>query len=119
MALDFKAQVKRDIHNVFLNADEHADLIKVEYNDRAKIIPVVIDNDEARDRGRLSNDSSTGGQKIQGIHVADMVVYISFEDLGIVPRKDRRIKIGVCEYSIIKVSFDEGMITLDLEEYDE
>ncbi|MCL1903992.1 MAG: hypothetical protein FWF94_06210 [Oscillospiraceae bacterium] len=116
--MTFKESVKKDIHRVFLNVDEHADLSDVQYNGKDYHIPVVIDRDGARERGRLSNDNN-GGQKIQGIYISDMVVYISFDDLGIVPRKDTRITIDGDEYSVVKSAVDAGIITLDLEEYDE
>ena len=116
--MTFKEAVQNDIHRVFLNADEHADLTDVHYNNKDYHIPVVIDRDGARERGRLSNDNN-GGQKIQGIYISDMVVYISFDDLGILPNKNAPIWIDGDKYNIIDVSLDAGMILLELEEYDE
>jgi hypothetical protein len=54
-----------------------------------------------------------------GVFIADTTVYISFYDLKIVPRKETEIVIDGTGYNIIRVGYDAGMITLDLEVYDE
>jgi len=109
----FKKQIKRDLETVFFNADEHADKVKVLYNNKNYKIPVVFDSEEARERKKLSNDNA------EGVFVSAMTVYISFADLGILPRKETNITISGEEYRIIKASFDAGQITLDLEVFDE
>jgi len=120
MALpSFKETVEQDIHNIFLNTNEFAENLDVKYSDREYNIPVVIDRDVSRERGRLSNDSNAGGQRVQGIFISELVAYISFTDLGIVPNKNTPIWIDGDKYNIVNVSSNMGMITLDLEEYDE
>ncbi len=105
----FKAQAKRDLKAVFHNANEHADKLKVEYNGKKYVIPIVIDHEGARDRAKPSSDHA------DGIFIADLTVYISFYDLGIVPCKETKINIDDAMYNIVRVGFDEGEITLDLE----
>jgi hypothetical protein len=109
----FKAQIARDLKNVFHNAEEHADKVRVKYNGKPFCIPVVIDHEGARDRAKPSGDNA------DGIFVADLTVYISFYDLKIVPRKDTEIVIDETAYNIARVGFDAGEITLDLEMLDE
>ena len=113
MAAGFKAQIQRDLEAVFHNTDEHADMVNVEYNGATYNIPVVIDHEGANDRRKLANDHA------DGIFIADLTVYISFYDLQIVPRKETEIVIDDTAYSIKRVGFDAGEITLDLELLDE
>jgi hypothetical protein len=109
----FKAQLARDIKTVFHNAAEFADKINVEYNGKSLCIPVVIDHEGARDRAKPSSDHA------DGIFIADLTVYIDFTDLKIVPRKETAITIDETEYNIMRVGYDAGEITLDLELLDE
>lgn len=109
----FKDQIVRDIAAVFQNAEEFADFMDVEYNGKNYNIPVVIDSEIAKDRKKSVKDNS------EGVYSVDITAFISFKDLGIVPRKETEIKIGGVEYSIVNVAFDVGEITLDLEMLDE
>lgn len=109
----FKDQIAHDIAAVFHNADEFADFMDVEYNGKSYNIPVVIDSEIAKDRKKTVKDNA------EGIYTVDITAFMSFEDLGIVPRKETEIKIGGVEYSIVNVAFDAGEITLDLEMLDE
>ena len=113
MAAGFKEQVKRDIAAVFNNADEHADKVNVKYNGRDYSISVIIDSAEARERVKPSTDHS------EGIFAADITAYMSFYDLGIVPRKNTPIVLDGTSYNIAHVAYDMGEITLDLEMLDE
>ena len=113
MAADFKAQVKRDLAAVFHNADEHADMMEVEYNGERYTIPVIIDSDSNKDRTKIMRDNA------DGVYVSDMTAFISFYDLKIMPRKETKITIGGIKYIIVRASFDMGSITLDLEVLDE
>ena len=109
----FKAQIERDLKEVFHNPEEHADMVTVEYNKKKYTIPVVIDHEGARDRAKPSSDHA------DGVFVADLTVYISFYDLKIVPRKETKIVIDETAYNIVRVGFEGGEITLDLELLDE
>lgn len=109
----FKAQCARDLKNVFHNAGEFADKIQVEYNGKKYNIPVVIDHEGARDRTKPSSDHA------DGVFIVDLTAYISFCDLKIMPRKETKIVIDETEFNIVRVGYDEGEITLDLELLDE
>lgn len=109
----FKDQIARDIAAVFHNTDEHADLMDVEYNGETYNIPVITDSEISKDRIKTMRDHA------EGLYIVDITVFISFEDLGILPRKETEIKIGGVEYRIVNTAFDAGEITLDLEMLDE
>jgi hypothetical protein len=109
----FKAQARRDLKAAFHNEREHADKTEVRYNGENYSIPIVVDSEGARERKRLANDNA------DGVFVADMTAYISFYDLGIVPRKETEIVIDDATYNIVRVGFDAGEIALDLEVLDE
>lgn len=110
----FKDQLKRDILDVFHNADEFAEAAEIEYNGRVyNDIPIVVDSDVAKERAKASGDNS------EGVYAVDLTVFVSFEDLEIVPRKETPITIDGVEYSIVNVAFNAGEITLDLEMLDE
>ncbi len=110
----FKEQVERDIEAVFHNTEEFSDFMEVEYNGEIyEDIPVVIDGEIAKDRTKAAGDNSVG------IFAVDITVFISFKDLKIVPRKETEITIGGVTYNIIRVAFNAGEITLDLEMLDE
>ncbi|MCL2694057.1 MAG: hypothetical protein FWE60_02995 [Oscillospiraceae bacterium] len=113
MAKGFKAQIRRDLEKVFHNADEHADMVDVEYSGKCYKIPVVIDSEGARERKRAAKDNA------QGIFTADLTVYINYADMKTMPRKEHRIKISGKQYNIVKSAFDAGSITLDLEDLEE
>jgi hypothetical protein len=113
MSAGFKAQVKRDLAAVFHNAQEHADMMKVEYNGKKYKIPVITDSDSNKDRVKVMRDNA------DGVFISDMTVFISLYDLKIVPRKETRIIIDDTEYMIVRVGNDAGGLTLDLEIFDE
>jgi len=109
----FKESVKRDIGRVFLNKEEHASVLDVTYNGEYYNIPVIIDHGGEKDRKQSANDHAAG------LFIADLTVYISFYDLGIVPRKNTPITVDGETYNIVTTANDEGVITLDLEVVDE
>jgi hypothetical protein len=111
--MTFKEQRELDIAATFLNTDEFAELLQVRYNGRDYNIPVVIDNDEERDRARAASDNAVG------VFTSAVRAFISFEDLGILPNKNTQITIDSERYDIMKSVLESGMITLELECYDE
>ena len=111
--MTFKEQIKNDISAVFHNPEEHADVVSVRYNRRQYEIPVVINHDGARDRKKPSADNA------DGIFAADLTVYMSSYDLGIMPRKNTSIEIGGDIFNIVRAGCDAGEIKLELERLDE
>ena len=109
----FKAQAKRDLAAVFHNAQEHADMTEVKYNGKTYNIPIVVDSDSNKDRVKIMRDNA------DGVFVSDMTVFISIDDIKVVPRKNTKIVIDDTEYMIHTSGFDAGNITLELEVLDE
>lgn len=111
--MNFKAQVERDIKTVFHNSDEHADVVVFHYDGKRYKAPVIMDYTGAVERTKRFNDYG------QGIFLVDVVMYVSFEDIKVIPRKDRTIEIGDDVFTIKKVEHEAGEIVLHLEMYDE
>lgn len=114
--MDFKTQLLKDL-SVFHNPSEFAVMTKIWYGGMHYTIPIVIDHEEATDRKRLRDDHA------EGIHQIDATVYISFNDLGIVPEKGCTIEIeeagAVKLYEIMKSDYEDGEIILELRAFDE
>jgi hypothetical protein len=111
--LTCKEQIAQDNAAVFQNPDEFADMKRVSYNEAVWEIPVVLDHEITTDRKIPSGDNA------KGIFLADVRAYINERDMGVIPRKGKRIKFGTREYKIAKVSVEMGVIILDLEAYGE
>lgn len=111
--MNFKSLIARDIKEVFHNSNEFAEKKIVIFNDYEYEIPIILDHTEAKDRKRPSGDNS------EGIFLVDVVAYISFEDLRIIPRKGQQIEIDDNLFNISTVSHEDGEIILGLEMMDE
>lgn len=120
----FKDMVEEDIHDVFLNTDEFADLHTVRYDGEVyENIPVVLMKVKEAERPALTDDH------IQGIHLVNATVHIALSDLnGIQPEQKKIISIddGVAlgkpffrRYRIVTSDCEMGMVVLELEAYDE
>jgi hypothetical protein len=109
--MDFKAQILKDLI-VFHNPGEFATMTRIWYRDICYTIPVIIDHETTKDRKTLVNDHA------EGINFAEALVYISFNDLGVMPKKGHYIEIeeaGVIqEYEIINVNYEDGEIVLEV-----
>lgn len=114
--MDFKAQILEDL-KVFHNPGEFATLTNIWYDGGCYIVPIVIDHETAKDRKTLANDHA------EGIYLAGALVYISFEDLGFIPKKGHMIELEeagvVNEYEIIKADYEDGEIVLEVEAFTE
>jgi len=111
--MNFKETMANDIKNVFHNSNEFAEMKDVSYNGRQYNIPVILDHTKAKDRTQSSGDHS------EGIFLMDIVAYISYEDLKLMPKKGRTIDIGDESYTINTAANEDGEIILGLEMMDE
>ena len=109
--MDFKTQILKDL-KVFHNPGEFATMTRIWYNGDCYTVPIVIDHEAAKDRKTPSNDHA------EGIYLAEALVYISFDDLGFMPKKGHTIEIEeaavVNEYEITKADYEDGEIVLEL-----
>ncbi len=109
--MDFKTQILEDL-KIFYNPKEFATMTNIYYDGVCYTIPIIIDHETVKDRETLVNDHA------EGINFAEAFVYISFTDLGVIPKKGRFIEIEeanvIKEYEIINVDYEDGEIILEL-----
>ena len=114
--MDFKAQIKEDL-KTFHNPGEFAEMTDIWYQGDLYTVPAVIDHLTEADRQK------PGGDHAEGIYRVEAMLYISHEDIGIVPQKGREIEIeeagAVNTYTIEKSSYEAGEIILELGAYTE
>ena len=87
------------------------------YNGRKYTLPVIIDHEEARERQKLKEDHA------EGINQIEALMYISLEDMGVVPQRGCTIEIEEAGaerlYEILKSDYEDGEIILELGAFDE
>lgn len=114
--MDFKAQIIEDL-KTFHNPGEFAEMTDIWYQGDLYTVPAVIDHLTEADRQK------PGGDHAEGIYRVEAMLYISHEDIGIVPQKGREIEIeeagAVNCYTIEKSSYEAGEIILELGAYTE
>lgn len=110
---NFKAQIERDIKDVFHNSGEFAEITDFWYKGTRYSLPVVIEYETARERSKSAHDYA------DGIFIADAKLYIAHSDLKVIPKQGNIITIADNEYRIVKAVNDMGEIILDLEMFDE
>jgi hypothetical protein len=114
--MDFKSQIASDM-KVFHNAEEFGTMTNVWYQENKYTVPLILDHTEAGERQKMSGDN------VDGIYQIDCIVYMSKQDFGIVPRKNRQIEISVdgvkTMYQIEKVDLEDVEIILELRMLDE
>jgi hypothetical protein len=112
--MDFKAQILKDL-KVFHNPGEFATMTNIWYDGGYYTVPVIIDHETAKDRKTPSNDHA------EGINFAEAIVYISFDDFRVMPKKGHSIEIEeagvVNEYEITKADYADGEIVLEVGAY--
>lgn len=112
--MDFKAQLIADMA-VFHNPGEFAHVTDIYYNGEKYTVPAVIDHTAAAERQKLSTDHA------EGISRAEALVYISFSDLGFLPKQGMMIELeeagAVNMYQITKSDHEDGEIILELGAY--
>mgnify|MGYP007069916494 CR=1 FL=1 len=121
--MSFKDMVAADIHNVFLNTGEFADLRTVVYDGGTYTdIPVVLTSLKEQDRRQISSDHA------QGLYLVSTILHCAKSDLGdVLPERGMRIKINdqeggggfFREYYIATSGEEMGMLRLELEGIDE
>lgn len=109
----FKEMMERDIHNVFLNTDDFAELHQIMYDGETFSINIVLDNFAEDERQILAGDYA------QGVFREQVTVYAAYSDMNVLPKKGQRIQIDDKEYYITKSACEIGQIVLNLEAYNE
>jgi len=84
----------------------------VEYNGKKYTLPIVFD-DYTSERDRLKDDF------VEGLFLYDAVMCFAESDMGVVPKKNVRIKVSGKTFEIKKVSTEMGEVILYLEQFSE
>lgn len=124
--MNFKDAVQRDIHAVFLNRSELAELRTVRYDgEEYPDIPVSLQELEAADRPRLSASGfgRGGTDGAPGLYQVTGVLFCAAGDLGgKVPKQGNTIQISVRQgggffrkYRVGLVGNTMGMLRIELE----
>lgn len=101
----FKDIVNSDISETFLNADEFSDMHSV----NGKQMKVQIDNNEQLAREMRLNE------RMDGIYVKQMLIYLSAADYGPLPKQNTIINFDGSLYKV-KYAIDEmGIYSIMLE----
>ena len=126
--MSFKDMVVADIHNVFLNQKEYAELRTVIYDGvtydgpEHNGIPIVLSGLKEKDRRQLVSDH------VQGLFLVSSVLHCALDDLGgNQPEKGTRIKINdeeggggfFREFYVASSVCELGMLRVELEAIDE
>ena len=126
--MSFKDAVSQDIHAVFLNLDEFAELRSIRYNGVLyEDIPVVLTGLKEQDRNRPNSGLKERGGRtsmsdhVQGLYAATVVMHCAVSDIGgKQPEKGQKIRVYdpdkafYKEYRIEASVLDMGMIRLEL-----
>lgn len=119
----FKDMVAADIHNVFLNTDEFAELRTIRYDGEEYVdIPIVLTGLKEQDRRQLQSD------QVQGLYLVTSVLHCALSDLGgKQPEKGGRIEVNDEEggggffrrFYVASSVCEMGMLRVELEAIDE
>lgn len=119
----FKDMVATDIHNVFLNTDEFAELRTIRYDGEEYVdIPIVLTGLKEQDRRQLQSDH------VQGLYLVTSVLHCALSDLGgKQPEKGGRIEVNDEEggggffrrFYVASSVCEMGMLRVELEAIDE
>lgn len=119
----FKDMVAADIHNVFLNTEEFAELRTIRYDGEEYVdIPIVLTGLKEQDRRQLQSDH------VQGLYLVTSVLHCALSDLGgKQPEKGGRIEVNDEEggggffrrFYVASSVCEMGMLRVELEAIDE
>lgn len=127
--MSFKDVVAEDIHAVFLNTDEFAEIRNVWYDGQVyENIPIVLHGLKENDRKRLTSGvKEQGGRnsvadRVEGLYEEQRVAHVALSDIGgVLPEKGKQFRISVGEgskryrtYRITASVLDMGMCRIEL-----
>lgn len=100
----FKERLRQDIHSVFLNLDEFADLHTI----NGAEMPAVIDSQENTEREKRFSDH------IDGVYQAGTVLYVAATDYGVLPSQGSRVILDGCNYTVADAVDEYGVYMIVL-----
>lgn len=111
--MNFKAQMERDLKNVFHNTEEHADIKRIEYGGDIMTVPAVLDSMSVAGRTQLANNN------VDGLSAITATLFVALVDMERTPRQGATIMVDGEEYEIKTVGTEEGELVLGLWRLDE
>lgn len=104
--MDFKDCIAADLHGVFLNKNEFAELHTVD----GKPMRVLIDDDAL-----LERDAARGGVHTDGLYKTRRLLYLSRADYGGRPAPGKALNLDGRVWRVAEASEAAGMLTIELE----
>ena len=104
--MDFKDCIAADLHGVFLNENEFAELHTVD----GKPMRVLIDDDAL-----LERDAARGGVHTDGLYQPRRLLYLSRADYGGRPAPGKALNLDGRVWRVAEASEAAGMLTIELE----
>lgn len=102
----FKAQVQKDVHDVFLNSEEFSDIHTI----NGKEMTVQVDENEALDRQLRANQTVKSG-----VYVKQKLIYVSEAEFGALPAIGVRLKFDGVFYFVADAVTEDGIHSITLE----
>ncbi len=104
--MDFKGCIAADLHGVFLNENEFAELHTVD----GKPMRVLIDDDAL-----LERDAARGGVHTDGLYKTRRLLYLSKADYGGRPAPGKALNLDGRIWYVVQAEDAAGMLTIELE----
>lgn len=105
-ALSFKDCIAADIHQVFLNEDEFAEIHTVD----GRPMRVILDDD-----GLQQRDAARGGVHSDGIYNTRRLIYLSKEDYGGRPAPGKALNLDGRIWYVVQTEDAAGLLSIELE----
>ena len=105
-ALSFRDCIAADIHQVFLNEDEFAEIHTVD----GRPMGVILDDDGLQER-----DAARGGVHTDGLYKSRRLIYLSKADYGGRPVPGKAVNLARRVWYVVSADEDAGMMTIELE----
>lgn len=103
--MTFKDIIKRDVQQTFLNVDEFSEIHTV----NGKPMAVQIDNNEQIEREKRYS------QHMDGIYVKQVLMYVSAEDYGPLPKQGTAVSLDKRSYRVADAIAEDGTYSITLE----
>lgn len=103
--MTFKDIVKRDVKEIFLNTEEFSE----EHVINGKPMAAQVDNNEQIEREKRLN------QHMDGIYVKQILLYVSAEDYGPLPKQGASVSLDKRMYRVADAISEDGVYSITLE----
>ena len=103
--MTFKDIIKNDVKQTFLNVEEFSEMHTV----NGKLMAAQIDNNEQIEREKRYN------QHMDGIYVKQILMYVSAEDYGPLPKQGASVSLDKRMYRVADAISEDGVHSITLE----